>query len=58
MMIQTNGVFKLLGGNILIEPIDCMGVCWIGTIRESKGGALDTWTESWNIGMFGFDHHR
>ncbi len=26
MMIQNNGVFKLLGGNIWMEPIDCMGV--------------------------------
>jgi hypothetical protein len=27
MMIRTNGVFELNGGNTSMEPIDCMGVC-------------------------------
>jgi hypothetical protein len=27
MMIQVNGVFELNGGNISMEPINCMGVC-------------------------------
>jgi hypothetical protein len=26
MMIRDNGVFKLIGGTISMEPIDCMGV--------------------------------
>jgi hypothetical protein len=32
MMIQINGVFELLKGNTFMEPIDCMGACWLGTI--------------------------
>jgi hypothetical protein len=47
MMFQINGVFKLLGGNICMEPINCMGM-------YSMKGALDTWTWSSSIGMFGF----
>jgi hypothetical protein len=27
MTIQTNGVFKLLGSNTSMEPINCMGMC-------------------------------
>ncbi len=39
MMIQINGVFKLLGGSTSMEPIDCMGVCWFGIVGActSKG---------------------
>ncbi len=27
MMSQSNGLFELLGGNISMEPTDCMGMC-------------------------------
>jgi hypothetical protein len=27
MMIQTNGIFELIGGTTSMEPIDYMGVC-------------------------------
>jgi len=27
MIVQVNSVFELLGGNISMEPIDCMGMC-------------------------------
>jgi hypothetical protein len=45
MMIQVNGVFELNGGNISMEPIDCMGVCWLGAVgtfiaRRGEGGGV------------------
>ncbi len=33
MIVQANNVFELLGGNISMEPIDCMGMCWLGTVE-------------------------
>jgi hypothetical protein len=32
MMIWANDVFELLRGNISMEPIDCMGMCWLETV--------------------------
>jgi hypothetical protein len=36
--IGVNGIFGLLGGNTLMEPIDYMGVCWSLTIETCTFG--------------------
>jgi hypothetical protein len=56
MMIQVNGVFELLKLNTLMEPNDCMNICWFGIVgtRTSKGGAWSTWIKLLSIGMFKF----
>jgi hypothetical protein len=37
MMIWDIGVLELLRENTSMEPIDCMGVCWFGTIGACIG---------------------
>jgi hypothetical protein len=56
MMIQINGVFELQGGTLPWNPIDYMGMCWLGTIGAciTWGSASETWIKSSNNGMFRF----